>query len=637
MSQLMDNTAQHAREEPCLRFKLLPYFAAQKLDLINQNYFKYNSASHFACRKIASYPEFHNPFLENEFKGYIQHIALDLHLSASTLSYQVVYVVPVIENFFMELYPHANSVIDIPLDEIYPQYLEFLADHGYKAVAYSTKHPMANLEVKRYPAKAEIVTGFTRLYKLVYRTAYPDHRSEKEKDIWDIRYLGIPYNTAIARPRYTLNFTNIKQKWLREAAKEYCYYRLQTRTMSAVLDDIKGLNLFSKFLYEQYPDIKGLECVSREEIESFFRFLSLKGFVTTTFNRRISILRTFFSLGSLLDLDGFPDKPLITNQDFRKIPARMPRYYTPSEIERINEHLGELPIQIARMIFVLENCGMRLSDICSSTILIDGRPSLFRNNSNEYIFTYPMPKAHRYNTIPVSELVGTVLDEAIAESREKYGEDCKYIFAKSKDHPIGTEVFVQNANLMAARNNLKKDDGTPLRIRGHAFRSTLATEYANSGISLDVIRMMLGQKSLKVMEHYVKIHDVTMIDAMKPIIEENEHLLQSIGQDESPIWEELKEPALIPLSNGRCAKAVETGICQHADMCYSCKMFRPIKDCIPVYLKQMEDAKANVVIAEIHGYERIKEANLRIISQISAILKKLEGETADCENSEGRE
>lgn len=49
-------------------------------------------------------------------------------------------------------------------------------------------------------------------------------------------------------------------------------------------------------------------------------------------------------------------------------------------------------------------------------------------------------------------------------------------------------------NQMSAKNNLTKDDGSPLRIKGHTFRGTVATQYANLGISMDVIRMMLGQQ-----------------------------------------------------------------------------------------------------------------------------------------------
>ena len=623
MSLQQNNAIQELPPVPRLRFNLLPFFQAPVLDLINQTYFEYNANSHFSPRKAVKYPSFHNIYVENELKGYIQHLVIDQHLKASTISFQAGVAVPRIEFFFAQFYPNANSVVDVPYEELYPKYLEYLSDCGFALTYHTSYHPTADLGFRRYEVKADIVFAFARFYRFVYDTAYPDLRKEKEKDCWDIRRLGIPYSTAIARPRYCLNFSVIKQDWLRGVVKEYCFYRLQNRTMSAVIDDLKGLKNFSEFLSTKCPEIDSLLSVSRKDIEEYFSYLSAKGFVTTTYNRRISILRTFFTLGSMLDMEGFPLKPLVLLSDYRKAPSRMPRYYSPSEIERINAHLGELPIQIARMLFVLENCGLRLSDLCSATINIDKRPSLVKNNSNEFVFTYFMPKTHRYNTIPVSEVVGEVLAEAIAESRSKFGEECNYIFAMSKDHPISTEVFNENANRMAAKNHLVKDDGTPLRIRGHAFRSTLATEYANSGISLDIIRMMLGQRSMKVLDRYVQIHDVTMVEAMRPLTDENERLIKSIGRENSLLFDQINEPALIPLSNGRCSKAVDTGICKHAELCYSCNMFVPCAECIPVYRKQLSEAKANISIAEIHGFERIKELNEQLVRELTAILKRL--------------
>ena len=132
-----------------------------------------------------------------------------------------------------------------------------------------------------------------------------------------------------------------------------------------------------------------------------------------------------------------------------------------------------------------------------------------------------MPKVHRNNTIPISTLVAEVIQEAISYSQEHYGSKCKYIFAKSIDQPISVDTFSNQVNRMSLRNNIVRDDGTPLRITGHTFRGTVATQYANCGISMDVIRLMLGQKKLGVLSHYVAIHEDKMIEYLKPITDES--------------------------------------------------------------------------------------------------------------------
>jgi hypothetical protein len=47
--------------------------------------------------------------------------------------------------------------------------------------------------------------------------------------------------------------------------------------------------------------------------------------------------------------------------------------------------------------------------------------------------------------------------------------------------------------------------------------TVVITQYANCGIGLDVIRMMLGQEKVGVLKHYVKIHSETMINYLQPI------------------------------------------------------------------------------------------------------------------------
>lgn len=45
---------------------------------------------------------------------------------------------------------------------------------------------------------------------------------EDDKDIWDLRNLGIEFNRS--RQDYKLNFTKITQFWLRQTCKEYIRY-----------------------------------------------------------------------------------------------------------------------------------------------------------------------------------------------------------------------------------------------------------------------------------------------------------------------------------------------------------------------------------------------------------------------------
>ncbi|SEL35952.1 tyrosine-type recombinase/integrase [Ruminococcus albus] len=614
---------------PRFLFELKDFILEDTIDSKNKDIFPDRASKRNPVKRNripALYP-FNNPYVDNEVRGFIQHLILDLHSAPGTVQeYIECFAKPWSKFINNHNEEQIFSVTQFAYEDIYSLYIEFLSDEGYKLTLTSVHHIGGDMEWLHYNYPSHHISYFIRYYKYIHSVAYPDTRSEYEKDAWDIRNLGIPFSTSVCRSRYTVSFRNISQGWLVKAAKEYCYYRIQSRTISAVLDDIKGLNLFSAFLEAEHSEINHLDELTRPIIEEYFAFIDKKNFVTTTYNRRISVLRTFLLIGNMLDLEHFPTKPLIQNDDYRRVVHKMPKCFSEFELKQMNTHINDLPIQIARIFFILENCGMRVSDICSSPINPNGEYCLGKNDNNEYIFTYYMPKAHRYNTIPVSDMVGEIIESAIEDSRNEFGENCTYIFAIDVDKPISSETFSHHMNVMAKNNDLRRDEGTPLRIKGHTFRGTVATRFANDGISMDVIRMMMGQRKMGVLNHYVKIHEKTMQEYLKPITEENEMMIQHIGKTDYDGIEPIPEPSLIPLSNGRCAKKVSTGICDHANRCYSCQMFRPSISCISLYEHQLNEAENNIAIAKLHGFDRILEKNEQLKEDLIRILKKLEAE-----------
>lgn len=609
-------------------FNLDPFFQNNKLDLINQNFFPHsNSIRDKNAYASVKFPHIYNTFLENEIKGFVQHLALDLKYTAATLKQYVTQSLHAVSSFMNSNHPTCDSIVDIDFEVLYNEYIEYLTDNGQQIVSNCIHRVNSKMEIVNYPCKTHYLSGFVKFYKYIYSIRYPDLIPEYDKDKWDIRQLGIQYSTAVSRKRYTINFSPIQQKWLKDIIKQYIYYRLQTKTVASVLDDMKALRIFSEFLSSKstYNDISSLDSIERKDIEEFFKHLHNKNFVTTTYNHRLSALRTFFQVSNMLDIPGVPTKPLILYSDYRKIVHKLPKYFTDNELKQMNAHINDLPVQIGRMFFILENCGMRVSDICSSTILINGKHCLEKNSKGEYIFTYYMPKTHKFNTIPVSEIVGNVIEEAIKESIRMYGKESKYIFSASADHPISVETFSIQMNNMSAKYKLVRDNGEPLRIKGHTFRGTVATQYANCGISMDVIRMMLGQEKIGVLKHYVTIHSDTMINYMKPIMDQCDKMIRSINNPEIVQNADiLNEPSLIPLPNGRCSKDISTGVCSHAFGCYKCKMFVPSIEYIDIYKKQLRDAENNIAVAELHGYDRIKDLNITIRNNVKKIIDELE-------------
>lgn len=92
--------------------------------------------------------------------------------------------------------------------------------------------------------------GLLRQFYTTLANAYDD-RSEIERDVWDMRKLGLSINPTIAE--YYLNFTLISQPWLRRLAKAFMRYRIAVYSPADCLTKMNAIRAFSRFLARHFP------------------------------------------------------------------------------------------------------------------------------------------------------------------------------------------------------------------------------------------------------------------------------------------------------------------------------------------------------------------------------------------------
>lgn len=80
----------------------------------------------------------------------------------------------------------------------------------------------------------------------------------------------------------------------------------------------------------------------------------------------------------------------------------------------------------------------------------------------------------------------------------------------------------------------------------------------------------------------------------------------------------------IPLPNGRCGKPLSSGKCTHANACYSCAMFKPDPNNIDLFKYQLAEAKSNVEMAKINGFERVLQVNEDLVEALEKIIASIE-------------
>lgn len=573
------------------------------------------------CKKMSlryfHFENIENKYIRNEFKMFTVEL-LKTRAISTTVSY--IKTINALNGFLNEKYPNIYSILDISFDEMSDKYNLWLNQNNYVTLRTTGEAILQDMSSKKYKADTIYAIVLRKFHKFITNEIYYDTEKEYDKDKWDIRNLGIPITILESRPRYTVNFGKIKQKDFKSVCKQYVFFRLKGKVVATVLNDLKALNNFSEYIEKKYKDI-AFKDINREVMEGYFRYARTTKVSTLVLNQRIGSLKTFFDTIQLLMIDDIPLKTLIVESDYRRKEKTLPKFFSDNEIKEINKHMDELPTQIARMLFVIENVGFRVSELCALKV-----DCLKKNNNGNYLLSYYQPKTKKYNVIPINEIVAVTIEKAIQESKTNYGDNCRYVFSKKNDTPIANDTFVNRLNKMSANNKLMDDTGKPLRIKSHTFRGTVATKYANLGIDINIIRMMLGQSSVGVLKHYITIHNISMIDAMKSITDEDEKLIANIGNIEDVVTDIIENKEVVPLPNGCCTKSLASGKCTHANACYTCRMFKPSSKYLLLYKNQLNEAENNIQVAQLNGFERLLEINIELKQNLIKIINTIENE-----------
>lgn len=358
--------------------------------------------------------------------------------------------------------------------------------------------------------------------------------------------------------------------------------------------------------------------LNRIIIEEYISFLRTKaGISSQLLAKRLGSLSTFLDFCKIRKIPNTPLITLIDSNDYCTKVQYEQQPYSDNEMKQIMANINKLKNQqLARMVFCLSEIACRPSEFCSL------RPAdLIKDKDDKYSLTINANKNKNIYTVPVSNMVALILEAAITESKEQYGEDVKYIFAASHDDFIRTTSLDYYLKQLSVENNIIDDAGNILHITFHRFRTTRASKYLQQGMDADVISLLLGHKVKNTLKHYAKASNKEILNALKPLMDKYEQMINNIGNMSA--MKDLSTNT-IPLPNGRCSKAVATGICDHANHCLSCSMFIPKPEFLLGYKRQLAEVEAAINLATESDAPRLLEYNTMLKKQLENIIKQCE-------------
>lgn len=514
--------------------------------------------------------------------------------------------------------PHACSLLEQSRERSQISFRSYLCErdrwHPHKITKLRASH-----ETYQIVQDDMRIYLFNRLYDII-AAAYDD-REEYDKDIWDVRKLGLPFNAS--KSNYKVNFTGVEQPWLRQLTKRFMRYWVTIHSTSDCRGKVQAVALFSQFLREHHPSFEP-SLLDRPLIVAFLAYLSTTERAAKTKKDYLISLRTFFECCAREGWAAFPEKRLIYDEDLPPTNHIHPRFIPQEVLDQLNQHLEELPPQVMRMLLLIQECGMRIGELCKLPV-----QCLTQDASGDWFLRTYQAKMRKEHSIPLSREGVAVIQEQQQETRKRWGDQARWLFPDKNGNPFKQATFADNLNRLAHRTQIRDAAGHLYHFRSHNFRHTVATRMINSGVPQHIVQRYLGHATPDMTAVYAHIHDQTMkeeyakyrgkvVDVTGKVVAQN-----SIVDAGDLQW--VKKHILAQtLSNGKCALPIVAGDCPHANACLTCVHFRTDASFLPQHKAQLEETQRLIQVAQKNGWRRQAEMNEKVAANLQQIITTLE-------------
>lgn len=328
---------------------------------------------------------------------------------------------------------------------------------------------------------------------------------EKEKDIWQLKNLDIPYRDNLIKSSKTVNFTAISQKGIREELKKGICLNLQGEAIACVQKEMTAIRRLSKYLKEKQPQIQSCRELKREIIEEYLTYLKTEATETKHFHADLNRLRTI--LESIGHACGYQNlSTLFLTRDIPPTPKAEFKTYSDEELKRLNAAIVKMDEQTARLMIIHQMLGTRISD--TLTLETD---CLYEKGADTIIRIRQM-KTSTYEK-PVSEELAVLIRKAIAYTQERFGET-QYIFVNENNpsRPMQYGTIQSRIVRMIREQNIRDDNGNFFGFGSHLYRHYYGVKLTEMHLDDWTIAKLLGHNNLKNVKYYRKMSNQVLAD-----------------------------------------------------------------------------------------------------------------------------
>lgn len=590
-----------------------------------------------------------NENITRELKHYLATRLVNETYSPTTIFCAYRKSITRIIEFFNEYYSQAESIIVIPKEKFQIAFRTFLISKGNPVSR--TKSYLTKGQIEKKRTEPSTYLQFSNQFYEFYLSFY-DTRDEVEKDIWNVKHLGIEYNKT--SHQFTMNFMQIHEIY-RKLIKEYLRVRVvqqQSMTFSTGNNYLLYLSNFFNFIAKKYPKRSNLREVARNDILEYLEFLRNNPTKRRSKPSDHYIHKSLYHLNKFIDdiqryeWDEAPTKNvrlLIFPEDYPKVFSISDKIkYIPDHVwEQVLENLDEVNPSYVPILLLMEASGFRVSDVLGLKI-----DCLHKDNDEKWWLIGDQRKVkHKEHKVPISDEIANVVMAQreltkIQSTKENNPDGFLFVRFKGirKGSPIGVATISNCLQTLAQKVQIQGDDEKIFHFNNHAFRHRYGVNLVNNGMNILHVQRLMAHASPEMTLVYARLHDRTLRDEWNKAKERGAVRLDAGGSViEADFEEQVLENGLelewirhnldsIRMEHGFCIKSPKIS-CDFLEQALEppciknkCKSFHVDRTFADFYESQIEKLLSDIDIYKRTGRERSLQFAEQKLSRYRDIL-----------------
>ena len=369
------------------------------------------------------------------------------------------------------------------------------------------------------------------------RLAFADSDSEWRRDVWDMRVFGKPQ-------AYRVDFTQISQPWLRELAKQWAREQAPLVHAASTRRAVGSIGELSRSLRRRDDHGLAPAALGRQDISLFLARVTRAHSAgrMSAHKRSVLVADVSYVLRQARDLElgadarpvfGLPASFTLSREQARRVarvPAPPPARALPDTVVAqlldpdalgLLEQLHGERVRIA--VELLADTGRRPNEICILSwdcLDHDAQVDEHGDERKLAVLVHDMPKVARTGCrLPIDEQTAELVVTQKRRMRERYPDTPPNelrLFPRLHRNPHGTTPMGPGdlARIMrrwvTALPVLLGSDGEPFdrsRVVPYAFRHSYAQRHADHGTPVEVLRELMGHRSMVTTQGYFRVRD----------------------------------------------------------------------------------------------------------------------------------